>query len=144
MDNGNKKITLFWYSQTGNSFSCAERAANLLVENGYEVILSYVLNPADNGYDAIQLYERAIKNKDPFDLLIFDLVIPNGIGGRDALMIISLMDPNVKAILVSGHTSHKVMENYERYGFLDVLKKPFEIETLAKLLKKHCSSEISV
>jgi flavodoxin len=45
MDNGNRKITLFWYSQTGNSFSCAERAANLLDKSGYEVTLSYVLNP---------------------------------------------------------------------------------------------------
>jgi len=52
MDNGKRKVTLFWYSQTGNSFSCAERAANLLEKNGYAVSLSYVLNPADDSYDA--------------------------------------------------------------------------------------------
>ncbi len=52
MDNGNRKITIFWYSQTGNSFSCAERAGNLLEENGYEVTYSYVLNPTDNSYEA--------------------------------------------------------------------------------------------
>jgi len=52
MENGKKTVTLFWYSQTGNSFSCAERAAGLLEKNGYTVTLSYVLNPADSSYDA--------------------------------------------------------------------------------------------
>jgi len=52
MDKGNTKVTIFWYSQTGNSFSCAERAGKILENNGYEVTFSYVLNPAENSYDA--------------------------------------------------------------------------------------------
>jgi len=52
MGNENRKITLFWYSQTGNSFSCAERAGNLLKQSGYDVTISYVINPAENNYDA--------------------------------------------------------------------------------------------
>ena len=52
MGNDNSKVTLFWYSQTGNSFSCAERAGDLLERSGYEVTSSYVLNPTDNSYDA--------------------------------------------------------------------------------------------
>ena len=52
MDNHDKRVALFWYSQTGNSFSCAERAGNLLERNGYDVAVNYVLNPTDNPYDA--------------------------------------------------------------------------------------------
>jgi ferredoxin len=52
MDTENRRVTLFWYSQTGNSFSCAERVGNLLERNGYDVTTSYVLNPTDNSYDA--------------------------------------------------------------------------------------------
>ena len=52
MDADNRKVTLFWYSQTGNSFSCAERAAKSLEKSGHEVTISYVLNPSDNSYDA--------------------------------------------------------------------------------------------
>jgi ferredoxin len=51
MDYHNRKVALFWYSQTGNSFSCAERAGNLLERSGYEVTVSYVLNPTGNPYD---------------------------------------------------------------------------------------------
>jgi ferredoxin len=52
MDYHNRKVALFWYSQTGNSFSCAERAGNLLERSGREVTISYVLNPTDNSYDS--------------------------------------------------------------------------------------------
>ena len=52
MDADSKKVTLFWYSQTGNSFSCAERACESLEKNGHEVTISYVLNPSENSYDA--------------------------------------------------------------------------------------------
>lgn len=72
MDKENGKVTLFWYSQTGNSFSCAERAASLLERSGYVVTMSYVLNPTDDSYDAdlflfvfptMQFYvPRAMKN----------------------------------------------------------------------------------
>jgi ferredoxin len=52
VDNDKRRVTLFWYSQTGNSFSCAERAGDLLERSGYEVTVSYVLNPTDSSDDA--------------------------------------------------------------------------------------------
>ncbi len=52
MENNNKKVTLFWYSQTGNSYSCAERANDLLIKNNYNVKMCSILSTPDDCYDS--------------------------------------------------------------------------------------------
>ncbi len=104
--------------------------AKVLSRFGYEV------TTAADGHEAIELYKKA-KRKKPFDAVIMDLSIPNGLGGRETIGRLRKLDPNVKAILSSGSPkSDPVLANYETYGFSAAVAKPFEFRELKEVLKK--------
>jgi CheY-like chemotaxis protein len=44
--------------------------------------LGYMVEFAKNGAEAIALYRDALEAKRPFDMVIMDLTIPGGMGGR--------------------------------------------------------------
>ena len=52
MTERNQRITLFWYSQTGHSFSCARRAERMLVDAGNNVHFSSIFNTNPPSYAA--------------------------------------------------------------------------------------------
>ena len=45
-------------------------------------------------------------------------------------------DKQVKAIATSGYTEGETMANYQDFGFDSVLRKPFRIQDLAKVLSE--------
>lgn len=72
---------------------------------------------------------------DPFDLVILDLTIPGGAGGRDVIERIRCMDSSVKAIVCSGYSTDPVMANFSDYGFKASISKPFTIGQLGNVLQ---------
>lgn len=84
-----------------------------------------------NGDEAIKKYKEA-----PFDLVIVDLTIPGGMGGVDTFNELRRINPDVKAIVTSGYSNDPVMANYNEYGFLGRLVKPFLMEDLEELIKE--------
>ena len=96
--------------------------------------LGYNVSLARNAEKAIELYMHSLNNKNPFDLVILDLTIPGGMGGKQTLKELLKKDPQVKAIVVSGYSSDPVMANFRDYGFKGALKKPFTIEDLSKIV----------
>jgi len=105
-----------------------EIAFKLLSDFGYEVEL------AKDGSEAIELYERAKKTSQNFDVIVMDLTIPGGVGGKEAMEKLIEIDPHVKAIVSSGYHSNPVMANYKNYGFKAVLPKPYQFSKLNELL----------
>ena len=91
---------------------------------------------ARDGGEAIELYREAKENSKPFDVVIMDLTIPGSMGGREAIKRLIEIDPNVKAIVSSGYSNDPVMAEYTKYGFRDVITKPYKIEELSKTLAK--------
>lgn len=91
---------------------------------------------AKNGGEAIKLYEAALKTGQPFDIVFLDLTVPGGMGGKQTVVYLRELDPQVKAVVCSGYSSDPIMSNYQEYGFWDVLTKPFQIEELVKVLKR--------
>ncbi len=91
---------------------------------------------AKNGGEAIQLYEAALKTGQPFDIVFLDLTVPGGMGGKQTLVRLRELDPQVKAVVCSGYSSDPILSNYQEYGFWDVLTKPFRIEDLVKVLRR--------
>jgi PAS domain S-box-containing protein len=89
-----------------------------------------------NGTEAIKKFKKAMNNHTPYDLLILDLTVPGGMGGKETLTKIRKLDPNIKAIVSSGYTDDDTMANYEKYGFNAYLKKPYRIENLISVLEK--------
>jgi DNA-binding NtrC family response regulator len=63
-----------------------------------------------------------------------DLVIPNGVGGQDAVHTIRKIDEHAKVIASSGHLEHPAMVDYKKFGFVAVLEKPYKLEKLQQVI----------
>jgi PAS domain S-box-containing protein len=87
---------------------------------------------ATDGAEAIGRYKAAMESRQPFDIVILDLTIPGGIGGRETLGELLTIDPWVKAIVSSGYAEQSVMSEYLEYGFIGMVAKPYTIEELSK------------
>lgn len=95
--------------------------------------LGFTFDTALNGGEAIEKYQQAML-KEPYTLVIMDLTIPGGIGGKQALQQIRKFDPNVKAIVSSGYSNDPVLANYQEFGFIGVLPKPYSLNDLKKVI----------
>jgi len=105
-----------------------ECAGELLQELGYDV------DVVSDGQEAVELYKREARLQRPFDVVILDLLVRDGMGGKDAIKRLLEIDPHVNAIVSSGYSSDTVMANPQKYGFSAVLNKPFTMEKLASVL----------
>ncbi|MDY7039539.1 MAG: response regulator, partial [Chloroflexota bacterium] len=110
--------------------SVRNTAGKLLTHIGYEVEF------ARDGSEAIELYRQAKESNEPFDIVIMDLTIPGGVGGKEAIWQLLEMDPDVKAIVSSGYSNDPIMSDPRQYGFSGVIAKPYEIEDLSKVLHR--------
>ena len=104
-------------------------------------ILGYNAVLVSNGEEAIKEYQYFLKKKEPFDLVILDLVIPGGMGGLETIKKLLNIDKNIKAIISSGSYEHDVMKNYKKYGFKGRLKKPFLLSDLKSEILKVLSED---
>ena len=93
---------------------------------GFDVAL------AKDGYEALALYKEGHGIDRPIDLVIMDLTIPDGMGGKDAVREILAFDENAKVIVSSGYSNDPVMENYQQYGFKGKIVKPFNLDELGE------------
>ncbi len=71
----------------------------------------------------------------PFDLVILDLTVKGGMGGKDAVKALLKIDPQVKAIVSSGYSNDPVMTDFKTYGFTGALPKPNTKKELIEALK---------
>ena len=107
--------------------SIAEPTVQLLELLGYEPIW------AKEGNSAIEIYKA---NKD-IKLIITDLTIPGGMGGKECIERISEFDPKVNAIAYSGYSEDPVITNPKKFGFKDSIVKPYSPEKLESIIKKN-------
>ncbi len=91
---------------------------------------------AATGEDAYRAFEKAVDFGRPFDVLLFDLDIRGGMGGRETLARIRATHPEVKAIVTTGYVDDTVLENYLEHGFCGVLRKPFRLEHLTATIER--------
>ncbi|MBP7736079.1 MAG: PAS domain S-box protein [Spirochaetes bacterium] len=93
--------------------------------------LGYTVDIAVDGDMAVALYEQSMKDGLPYDLVILDLTIPGGMGGRKTIEKLLALNGNIKAIVSSGYSNDPIMANYRDYGFSGVIAKPYRIDELA-------------
>jgi CheY-like chemotaxis protein len=91
---------------------------------------------AQDGAAALGLYKREKEAGVPFDLVILDLSVPEGLGGKDTLALLKAYDPAVKAIVSSGYLDDPVVQDFMRYGFSAKLSKPYKISDLKEILEQ--------
>jgi two-component system cell cycle sensor histidine kinase/response regulator CckA len=110
--------------------------ARLLESLGYHVGL------AGDGIEAIELYHQARQQGRPFDLVIVDLAVPDGMGGQETMDRLRRDDPGVRAIVASGHARDPVMADYRAHGFRAAIRKPFDIDDLDRAIRQGLEAEI--
>jgi CheY-like chemotaxis protein len=94
------------------------------------------VHAVSDGTEAVVLFKEAKNQGLPFTVVILDLTVRAGMGGRDTLRALSQIDPAVTAIATSGYSDDPVMANFAEYGFRGALAKPFQIEEVSALLQK--------
>lgn len=89
-----------------------------------------------DGNQAIEKYKQSIDAGKPFDVIIMDLIIPGGIGGKEAIKDILKINPEAVAIVTSGYSNDPILANHMEYGFKGFLSKPFTNDQLQKELNR--------
>lgn len=98
--------------------------------------LGYEVDVAEDGTQAIDKYKEALTSGRPFDIIILDLTVPGGMGGKEAIKMLRAIDPEVNAIVSSGYSNDPIMAAFKEYGFKGVITKPYEITEIAEVLEK--------
>lgn len=109
-------------------------ASGLLEHLGCQVSL------AGDGAEAVKLYQEAKNSGRPFDLVIMDLTVNSGMGGKEAMQKLRSIDPLVKAVVSSGYSTDPVMSDYEKWGFIGVIAKPYGLKRMKEILQTYLPS----
>ncbi|HKB78536.1 MAG TPA: sigma-54 dependent transcriptional regulator [Thermoanaerobaculia bacterium] len=78
---------------------------------------------------------RAALQKDEPDLVLCDLMLPDG-SGLDLLREIRAQMPSVAVVMITAHTSTKSAVEALKAGAFDYIAKPFDIEELKIIVRK--------
>ena len=97
---------------------------------GFEVSL------AEDGEQAVQLFQEGLAQGRPFDGVILDLTIRGGMGGKETIQRLLGIDPSVKALLISAYDTDPVFSNFRQFGFIGALAKPYDIFELSDMILK--------
>ncbi|NOQ22466.1 MAG: PAS domain S-box protein [Candidatus Aegiribacteria sp.] len=97
--------------------------------------LGYKVDSATDGNEAIEKYRTGINASEPYNAVILDLTVPNGMGGLETMKELRKIDPDVTAIVSSGYSNAPVIADYSTYGFAGVMMKPYSISQLSDLLR---------
>ena len=102
----------------------------MLRELGYEVDSVY------DGGEALHAYKASLEAGSPYALIILDLTIPGGMGGKETMISLREMHPEARVVVSSGYAHDPVMAHYGDYGFCDRIGKPVNIAALANVVRR--------
>jgi len=101
-------------------------ARTLLERKGYQVI------EAASGLRALEIWQ---KQRDTIDLLFTDMVMPDGLSGRELAARLVAEKPGLKVIYTSGYTDDMLGENSPLRNNPNFLEKPFISHKLLKQVR---------
>jgi PAS domain S-box-containing protein len=141
-----KKAAMTDDKETG----CVKGTGKILVMDDEEIIqdlvrefltsLGYTVESAYDGAETLELYSRAKEAGVPFDIVIMDLTIPGGMGGKETIKSLLEIAPYAKAIVSSGYSQDPIMAEFKTYGFSGVVAKPYRLDELASVVKSIITS----
>jgi len=104
---------------------------SMLESIGYAVVCK------EDGRQAVDFYISETGANRRFAAMIFDLTIPGGMGGTEAVAQIRRLDSAIPVFVTSGYADNSVMRNPAEYGFTASITKPFTIAELSEMLARH-------
>lgn len=103
--------------------------------------LGFTVEIALDGERAVELYRRSMEEGAPFELVILDLTIPGGMGGKKTIEKLIAIDKNIKAIVSSGYSNDMIMSRCHEFGFKGVIAKPYRLDELARVVEQVMSGK---
>lgn len=98
--------------------------------------LGYECELAEEGMAALAAYEKAAAEGRPFSVVIMDLTIQGGMGGKETVAELRKRHPDARVIASSGYAAGTPVSEYSAMGFDGLLAKPYNYEEMAALLEK--------
>ena len=96
-------------------------------------VLGYKVFAAPNGREAMRSWHLI---RDQVDLLLTDMVMPEGMTGLELTALLRAIKPGLKVIVSSGYSDEIVQAGVPDSLGVHYLPKPYEIRTLGTLLRK--------
>jgi CheY-like chemotaxis protein len=100
--------------------------------------LGYRVATASSGREAVDLFRRRVggsraarRGKNPFDLIMLDMVLEEGFDGLDTYREIVDICPGQKCVIVSGQAKNERVAEARALGAGAFLSKPYDIKKLA-------------
>jgi len=122
---GDMKILLMDDDEILRKLTCKK-----LIRLGFEV------ETAREGDEAVALYQAALDAGRPYDVVILDLVIQEGLDGKETIARLLQIDPGVRAIVSSGFVNDPVMSAFWEDGFIEILPKPYKTNELEAVIRR--------
>ncbi|OQX09740.1 MAG: hypothetical protein BWK76_21790 [Desulfobulbaceae bacterium A2] len=122
---GNARILLMDDDEMVRDISAA-----MLRHQGYEVVL------AQDGREALALYRQYRHDDRPVDLVVMDLTIPGGMGGKETVREMLALDPAARVVVSSGYSNDPIMADYRQYGFVAAVAKPFQMQEFLGVIRQ--------
>jgi len=91
--------------------------------------LGYKAWAVPSGEEAVEFIKEQ-----PVDLVLLDMIMPPGIDGLDTFQEIRSVNPNQKAVLVSGYSENERVREALDLGIGAYLKKPYTIEQMSQVI----------
>ena len=102
--------------------------------------LGFSVDTAEDGDEAIRKYLNAMEDT-PYDVIIMDLTIPGGKGGKEAAEELQELDPDATMVVSSGYSTDPVLANYRDYGFSGKVAKPYSLDELSDTMRTVLETE---
>ena len=99
-------------------------ALDMLEHMGYSVTL------CEDGESALR-----VLSKENFDLIMLDMIMPSGLDGLDTYREILKIQPEARAVIISGYADTDRVKKALQLGASQVLRKPYTLNELSELLK---------
>jgi len=92
----------------------------------------YTVLQADSGITALKLYKE---NRNNIHLLLTDMVMPDGMTGRELAEIIQFDNPEIKVVFTSGYNVEIVGKDFSLHEGVNFVQKPYHPMKLAKAVR---------
>jgi signal transduction histidine kinase/ActR/RegA family two-component response regulator len=99
----------------------------MLTDCGYQIL------EASSGVEALKVWER---HHGEIDLVLTDMVMPDGVSGMDLAHRLIATNPDVKIVFASGYSMDDLDTTFLREGHAHFLQKPYTHSTLTRAVRE--------
>ena len=99
---------------------------------------NYEVIDAESGAAALAVWEQ---NKFHVDLLLTDMVMPDGVSGRQLAERLKADNPNLKVIFTTGYSAELMGDDFVVKEGVNFLQKPYPPQSLVQAVRNGLASE---